>query len=250
MKEEKTMTTMSVEGDLLPDVIDSPAAPAPLTLFGNDPQVALQRMADLARVLVDVVRDRKLFVKISGREHLTAEAWTTLGAMLGIVPVVEWTRALEDGAGWEARVVVKTMDGRVVGAAESMCSRAESTWARRDDFALRSMAQTRAISRALRAPLGQIVALAGYAPAGAEETTAEPEPDRPTLLQKQKLHSHLSKLKELAPQVDWAEQCRQVAGVPSSKLTQDRAEAVIANLEVWLAELESVREEDRDDDLG
>src|SRR4051812_15880392 len=67
MKEEKTMTTYSVEGDLLPDVIEN-SPPAPLTLFGNDPQLALQRMADLATELVNVVRDRKMFARISGRE--------------------------------------------------------------------------------------------------------------------------------------------------------------------------------------
>jgi hypothetical protein len=63
--------------------------------------------------------------------------------MLGVVPVVEWTRPLEDGAGWEARVQAFTLDGRLVGADESMCSRSESHWRTRDEFALRSMAQTR-----------------------------------------------------------------------------------------------------------
>ncbi len=233
------MTTAAPEGDLLPDVIDNPP-PAPVTLFGSDPQLALRRMADLATELVNVVRDRKMFARISGREHLTCEAWTTLGALLGIVPIVEWTRPLEDGAGWEARVVVKTLDGRIVGAAESMCSRSESTWAKRDEFALRSMSQTRAISRALRAPLGQIVALAGYSPAGAEEMPSEPEPrpSKTTIFQKQQINSLLQKLQEAAPQVDWAEQCRQVAGVPSSELTETEAEAVIEQMRAWLHELE------------
>jgi hypothetical protein len=143
---------------------------APLTLFGtSDPCLALERMSDLARVLVDVVRDRKLFARIGGREHRTAEAWTTLGGMLGVVPVVVWTRPNETGDGYLARVEARTLDGRVVGAAESECTRAEANWEKRDAFALRSMAQTRAIGRALRAPLGQIVVLAGYEPAGAEE---------------------------------------------------------------------------------
>ena len=44
-----------------------------------------------------------------------------------------------------------------------------------------SMAQTRAISRALRAPLGQIVVLAGYQPAGVEAMSEEAPkpPERP-----------------------------------------------------------------------
>ena len=112
---------------------------------------------------------------IGGHEHLTAEAWTTLGGMLGVVPVVVWTQPNETGDGYLARVEARTLDGRVVGAAESECSRAERTWEKRDAYALRSMAQTRAIGSALRGPLGQIVVLAGYEPAGAEEMPAEPD---------------------------------------------------------------------------
>ncbi len=61
------------------------------------------------------------------------------------------------------------MDGRVVGSAEAMCSRSETTWANRDDYALRSMAQTRATSKAMRQPLGFVMALAGFDPTPAEE---------------------------------------------------------------------------------
>jgi hypothetical protein len=65
------------------------------------------------------------------------------------------------------------MDGRTIGAAEAMCSRNEHTWAKREDYALRSMAQTRATSKSLRGPLGFIVALAGYATTPAEEMPAD-----------------------------------------------------------------------------
>ena len=47
--------------------------------------------------------------------------------------------------------------------------RSEKSWAGRDDFALRSMAQTRATSKALRMPLGFVVTLAGYLATPAEE---------------------------------------------------------------------------------
>ncbi len=141
----------------------------PITMFGSDPNVAVRKMGEIAVALMDVVRDRKLSVKISGGEYLTAEAWTLLGGLTGVTPVVAWTRPLEDGSGWEARVEARTLDERVIGAAESMCTRAEAKWARRDEFQLRSMAQTRAIARALRAPLAPIVALSEYEASVAEE---------------------------------------------------------------------------------
>ena len=48
-----------------------------------------------------------------------------------------------------------------------------TNWSGRDDYALRSMAQTRAVSKALRLPLGFIVALAGYEATPADEMPAE-----------------------------------------------------------------------------
>lgn len=74
-----------------------------------------------------------------------------------------------DGFDWEAAVEIRTPSGQIVGSAEAMCSRGEKTWAQRDDYALRSMAETRAESRAYRRAAGWIVHLAGYSPTPAEE---------------------------------------------------------------------------------
>jgi len=158
------------KGELVPvETIETAVLP-PSTLFHtSDPVIALERMSRIARTLVDVVDDRGLFVNIRGRRHITAEGWTTLAGMLGVVPVVVWTKPNESGDGILARVEARTLDGRIVGAAESECSRAETKWRSADAFAIRSMAQTRAIGRALRAPLGQIVVLAVYESAGAED---------------------------------------------------------------------------------
>jgi hypothetical protein len=237
-----------VESELLPAVIDP--SPAPLTLFGTaDPKVALERMADVASVLVDVIKDRKLFARISGHEHITAEGWTTLGGMLGIVPVVVWTRPNESGDGYLARVEARTLDGRVVGAAESECSRVERRWKTAEPYAIRSMAQTRAIGRALRAPLGQIVVLAGYEPAGAEEmpsetVTVEPDRDpgpiprehRPTSAQNAHAGDLLVRLAELDPDTDWAGRAREIAGCPSEYVTVTIMGRVIEKLERELDE--------------
>jgi hypothetical protein len=259
-----------IEGELVPDVIS--AAPAPITLFGtSDPRLALARMAEIATALVDVIDARRLYVTIGGRKHITVEGWTTLGGMTGVVPIVTDTRANESGDGIVAHVEVRRVaDGMVVGAAEGECSRAESKWKSRDPYALRSMAQTRAISRALRAPLGQIVVLAGYDPAGAEEMPAEPDdkPDRgkmagynptgaeevplepsedgmttagtpspATLLQRQQMRSLFERLRDAAPHVDWTSQCSALAGKQGDELTEPEAERVIEQMRAWIAEM-------------
>jgi hypothetical protein len=226
----------------------------PLTLFQtSDPRLALERMSDIARALVDVVDSQRLSVCISGRKHLTAEAWTTLGGMLGIVPVITWTRPNETGDGYVARCEARTLDGRVVGAAEAECSRAEETWEKRAPFTLRSMAQTRSISRALRAPLGQIVVLAGYEAAGLEEmpgavpvtsstttttaAAAAPSSSEPTPEQQDELHRLLEALTRVAPATDWGALCLKTAG-PANMLTAASAAALLAQLRTWLGELE------------
>lgn len=114
-----------------------------------------------------MLREQNLTTTISNREHVRVEGWTLCGTMLGVFPVCVWTKQLDNG--WEARVEARTLSGAVVGAAEAECLRSENTWKNRDDYALRSMAQTRATSKALRQPLGFVVSLAGFDPTPAEE---------------------------------------------------------------------------------
>lgn len=150
----------------------------------DDPNVTLFRTADPVQVLAeatrtadalaDVLKSRNLTTNIQGKNHVQVEGWQTLGSMLGVTPVCVWTRSL--GNGWEARVEARTLDGRIVGSAEAMCTRDEKMWRNRDDYALRSMAQTRATSKALASPLRFVVTLAGYEGTPAEEMTFAERP--------------------------------------------------------------------------
>jgi hypothetical protein len=103
-----------------------PYEQAPTTLFGTtDPDIALKRMSEIAERLIDVVRDRELVARIQGKEYLTAEAWQVVGGMVGVLPVVVWTKPNETGDGYIARVEARTLSGQVVGAAEAECSRVD-----------------------------------------------------------------------------------------------------------------------------
>jgi hypothetical protein len=147
-----------------------------VTLFGSDdPEVILNRAGKAADALKKMLTKSALILKIQKREFVRVEGWTALGSMLGVFPVTEWTRRveLEDDVGWEARVKAVTRTGEVVGAAEASCMRSEHNWKNRDEYALRSMAQTRATSKALRQPLGFVVAMAGYQATPAEEIPPE-----------------------------------------------------------------------------
>jgi hypothetical protein len=145
------------------------------TLFRtDDPAEVIQIARQLAGQLREVVIQGGMTQRIKGRDHVRIEGWQTLGSMLGVSPYVVWTRKLDDG--WEARAEARTVDGRIVGAAEAMVTHAERNWADSDEYALRSMAQTRAMSKALRGPLGFVMSLAGQDATPAEEVDAGAEP--------------------------------------------------------------------------
>jgi len=171
--------TETIQGEVVEQVgqaLELAEAPPPTTLFRtDDPAEVVIKATAIANVLSKVLRDKKLTVKIGKGEHVLVEGWTLLGTMLGVFPICEWTRKLTNPEGWEARVIVKTLSGATVGAAEAECLRSENMWGQRDDYALRSMAQTRATSKALRQPLGFVVTLAGFSATPAEEMPREPE---------------------------------------------------------------------------
>jgi hypothetical protein len=154
-----------------------PAGPAPATLFHtDDPRTVLERATDAANALKGVLDKQGLTSKIQGKDHVNVEGWQTLGAMLGVTPVLDYSRPVYEGTekvGWEARVKAQTLDGRVIGTAESECLSSEQvgrqTWGDREDFARRSMAQTRATSKALASVLRFVVTLAGYSGTPADE---------------------------------------------------------------------------------
>lgn len=156
-------------------------APPPSIIVGaTTPQELVERATEMAEALAKVVEDRKLYLKIGSKKHIYVEGWTTLGAMVGVFPSIEWCRPVERG--WEARCVVRRLaDGRDLSAGEAQCTREENNWRARDDFAIRSMAQTRATSKAMRIPLAWIVSLGGYEPTPAEEVdgAAARAPRRP-----------------------------------------------------------------------
>lgn len=145
-----------------------------VNLFNErDPAKLLEKAQAHAKVLASVIEGQGLFTEIKGRRHVRIEGWTFLGTMLGVFPVTVWTREVreDDGAprGYIARVEARTISGAVVGAAEAQCLYEEPNWTGKPDYAVQSMAQTRAASKALRLPLGFVVTLAGFAETPAEE---------------------------------------------------------------------------------
>ena len=131
----------------------------------------VESVSEIATALAGVIEKAQLFSMISGRKYVKAEGWTTLAAMMGLMPR-EVSCDEQEGGYYIATVeLVRMRDGAVVSRASSECGR-ERPWDKRDHFARRSMAITRATGKVCRIALSWVMPLAGYAPTPAEEMPA------------------------------------------------------------------------------
>lgn len=146
----------------------------------SDPTQLVARASELATALADIINKQQLYSVIKDRrggppkKYVKCEGWTTMGAMLGVVPCEEYCRRLPEDKGFEAKVrLIRVRDGGEVGSASAECTHDESNWASRDSYSLRSMALTRATSKAFRLSFSWIIKLAGFEPTPSEEMSED-----------------------------------------------------------------------------
>jgi len=145
----------------------------------------------IAKELAKVIEDQAMFSNINGNRYVKVEGWETLAAMLGLTPRERyvksrtWSGADEfkqdserEFVEYEAYVeLVRNTDGMITGGASAICATNEITRPRNGaphyrwetGNAPRSMALTRATSKALRVALAWVITMAGYKPTPAEE---------------------------------------------------------------------------------
>ncbi len=137
-----------------------------------EPDAMIVRVTKIANILKSVIEQQKMFFKFGEKKHVTIDGWNTLGSLLSILPAENSVKKIEGG--YEAKVdLVNKNSGIIVGSASAICLRSERNWEKRDDYAIRSMAVTRATGKAYRLAFSWIVTLAGYEPTPAEEMPHE-----------------------------------------------------------------------------
>src|SRR5262245_17481792 len=142
-----------------------------MLIMEGDPEAQLDYAQRASTALMKRVEAKKKKVIINGKQYLEFGDWQTLSRFFGATVGTEWTKRIERNellVGYEARAIV-WQHGQVISAAEASCLRDEKNWANRDEFALKSMAQTRAGSKALRNAFGWVAEMAGYSGTPAEE---------------------------------------------------------------------------------
>lgn len=134
----------------------------------------IKDMTAMATVLKKHVVGHKLYTAIRDKNYAHVEGWQFAGGLLGLYPrVTEVTNLSTDKEiKWLASVeIVNSKTEKVVGRGFALCSNKESKKASFDEYAVLSMAQTRAIGKAYRNLVGWVMKLAGYEATPSEEMT-------------------------------------------------------------------------------
>lgn len=145
----------------------------------------------LANELTKFIKDNRLSAYIAGKEYVQVEGWEFAGSQLNLTAIVEdvENQTLDTEIKYKAKVIiVHTLTDKVVSRGFAVASNKEKgrngsiKW--KDEYAVLSMAQTRAIGKAYRNILAWLIKLAGYEPTPLEE------------MDKDKMESDLVKIKQ------------------------------------------------------
>ena len=139
-------------------------------LFSQDPEKAYREAQRLVNVVASMCTGPGYLVNIRGKQYPKIEWWTSVSASLGLFPRVLYSKRLdrEDEIAYEAKVEVHR-NGQIIASGEAMCSNREERWRNADEYAIKSMAITRASGKSYRIPLSFLAVMAGLEVTPAEE---------------------------------------------------------------------------------
>lgn len=206
---------------------------------------------------------------IQGRKYVSVEGWQAIAVAHGCAAGARDVERIEGGV--RAIGEVRRMsDGQVIATAEGFVGEDETTWfggknkwgkeqPKRPDYAIRAMAQTRAISRACRSAFAHVVVMidAGLSTTPAEEVpdggfdeghsqngaVSPPEPAEVLISDEA-----VVKIQMLAKSVGGNQESRIIAAYKVDaidKLTAKQADAVIERLEDKLSEKAKAETDER-----
>jgi hypothetical protein len=163
-----------------PESMDPAAAPA------EEQKRILADAAALAEEVARIVRDNGLSMRFGNnpREYVFVEGWLAISRANNEQPhatVKEVVRDPETGDELiHARAWLTDLRGTIVSRADGYCGTGESRWRDKPFYARASMAQTRALAKAMRLRHAWVMVMAGYSPTPAEEMSEDLVDTRPS----------------------------------------------------------------------
>lgn len=134
----------------------------------------------LVNELMKYVDDNRLSVSIAGKRFLQIEAWQFTGSQLNLTAIITDLQDVSTETDKKYRATAEIYHnptGQLVSRGFASCSKSESKKKTFDEFAIESMAQTRAIGKAYRNILAWLPKLAGYEGTPVEEITQDLKDD-------------------------------------------------------------------------
>jgi hypothetical protein len=129
-------------------------------------------MLSLSNELKRFVKEAHLVSNIKGKDYCNVEAWQMAGASLGLFPIITSVQDLssEKEIKYMATCEVRSyQDNKLVSVGIAICSNKEGSKKFFDEYAILSMAQTRAVGKAFRNQLAWLMKAAGFEATPAEE---------------------------------------------------------------------------------
>lgn len=128
-----------------------------------------EQVCEMANLLKYYVVKNNLYTEIVGKKFVMIEGWQFAGGLMGLYPKVSKVECLAPNKWFAQADIIQRKDGSVVSSGFALCDKAEMRKKSFDEYALLSMAQTRAISKAYRNLIGWVMKLAGYEATLSEE---------------------------------------------------------------------------------
>lgn len=144
-----------------------------LVIRGNYSIEKIKDMTSMSEVLKSHIVKHKLFTCIANKNYVHVEGWQFAGGMLGLTPIPVSVQDISKTGEikYMATVEIVNKEGKVIGRGFAVCSNKENKKKNFDEYAVLSMAQTRAIGKAYRNLIGWVMKLAGYEGTPSEEMT-------------------------------------------------------------------------------
>ena len=130
----------------------------------------LENVQKLARGMLDFIKQTKLSVSIKNKQYIQVDGWQFLSISLNLTPIITEVQNLSNEIELKYRAECKLFNKEIlVSTGIGICSNKELSKKQFDEYAICSMAQTRAIGKAYRNRFGFIAKLAGFEPTPADE---------------------------------------------------------------------------------
>lgn len=123
-----------------------------------------ESISNFSAGLKTLIVNNHLYQNIKGKNYVLVDGWQVAGGLLGITAQVESLENQSDEKIIKYRAEVSLVDtnGNKVGSGIAICTNKESGKGNFEEYAVASMAQTRATGKAYRLKLGWLMKIAGF----------------------------------------------------------------------------------------